>query len=550
MAVTATMEGTGIMAMASLALENWQSGNRLGHKYGFCSQSFTLGLLLFYAIPVTAGVWDIIPRVSVAEIYTDNINLEPENERSAVITEFTPGVSIRGRGGRFEAALDYQVQTFISNEFSDYVSTSQQLDAHSTTELLDNFFFFDAGGRMGQSVINADDTISLSNYNDNRNRTNVFTYTLSPYIRPHFSNIADGTLRYSYSDVIYGKDGSSSNANGTGASDSTVTSVDANLVSGRFFKELSWSANYSNRNVSRKSTSDDTFEEADAEARYRITKTLSLVAQGGWTNNDYGSNANLNNGTYWAVGGFWQPSRFYSFQALTGKNLTTATLGLYPTRRTDLLITYRDRDVGLNPGKVWSGSLAHRTRRTNWRAGYLEDTTTTQQQELLASQGFLAIDPITGEVNPNPQPGDVVVNVPLPPIVTLTDQVIERKRAFGSVGIDTGKTGMRVAVFHEKRNFQESGEEETTRGISGSWDWRLAPRTNWILTGSWQRIERDNSSSNSGNRDFWYVQPQVRRQIRRNLDGSLAYRFVRQDSDDDRNDYDENSVIARLTAYF
>ena len=99
--------------------------------------------------------------------------------------------------------------------------------------------------------------------------------------------------------------------------------------------------------------------------------------------------------------------------------------------------------------------------------------------------------------------------------------------------------------------FQESGEQDTTRGASGSWDWRFAPRTNWILTASWQRIERDDSvNSGASDRDFWYIQPQLRRQIRRYLDGSLTYRFVRQDSEDDRNDYDENSVIARVTAYF
>jgi uncharacterized protein (PEP-CTERM system associated) len=544
-------EGTGITAMASRAPENCQSGNRLGHKYGFCSQPFTLGLLLFHAIPVAAGVWDIVPRVSVAEIYTDNIDLEPRNEQSALITEVTPGISIIGRGGRFEAALDYQMQNFISSEFSDYTSTSHQLDADSTTELVDNFFFFDAGSRMGQSVINTDDTISLSNYNDNRNRTNVFSYTLSPYITPHFSNYADGTLRYSHSEVKYGKDSSSNSINRNGASDSTIKRINARLVNGSFFRQASWFGNYSRRDVSRDSSTDDTFEEADGEARYRISRTFSLVAQGGWTNDDIETGRDIDNGTYWAVGGFWQPNRFYSMQALTGNNLTTATLGLYPTVRTALRINYRDRDVGLNPGKVWSGSLSHRTRRTNWRAGYLEDTTTTQEQQLQASQGFRAVDPITGEVNPNPQPGDVVVNVPLPPIVTLTDEVLERKRAFGSVGVDTGKTGIRVNIFHEKRDFQESREEDTTRGISGSWNWRFAPRTNWILTGSWQRIERDNSiNSSAADRDFWYIQPQLRRQIRRYLDGSVAYRFVRQDSDDDRNDYDENSVIARLTAYF
>jgi uncharacterized protein (PEP-CTERM system associated) len=549
MAMVVTTEGTDITAMASHGFKSRQSDNQLYRKDGFCRQPLILALFLFQTVPAAAGEWEVIPRVSVAEIFTDNIDLEPENEQSALITELTPGISIRGRGGRFEGALDYQIQNFISGEFSDSVKTAQQLIANSTTELRDNLLFFDAGGRIGQSIINADDTISLSNYNNDRNRTDTYSYTLSPYLTPHFSNFADGTLRYSYSEVFY-SDEASLDSTGAGARDSTVTAVDARLVSGRFFRDLSWVAHYDNRNVSREESSDDTFEEADAEARYRITRAFSLVAQGGWTNNDFQSNRRVENGTYWGVGGFWQPSRFYSIEALAGNNLKTATLGLYPTVRTALEITYRDRDVGLNAGKQWTGSLTHRTRRTRWRAGYTEDTTTTQQQALQASQGFLPIDPVTGDVNPNPQPGDVVVLVPLPPIVTLTDEVIERKRAFGSVGVNTGKTGLRVSVFDQRQDYQSSNRQQTTRGISGSWDWRLAPRTNWILTGSWQRIENNGASANIRGSDFWYIQPQLRRQIRRNLEGSLTYRFVRQDSDDDQQDYDENSIIARLTAYF
>ena len=63
-----------------------------------------------------------------------------------------------------------------------------------------------------------------------------------------------------------------------------------------------------------------------------------------------------------------------------------------------------------------------------------------------------------------------IVNVPLPPVVSLTDETIERKRAYGTLGIDTGKTGVRMTLFHEQRDYLESGDEETTKGVSGSWD--------------------------------------------------------------------------------
>ena len=168
----AITEGTGITAMASHAPEDCRSDNKLDHNYGFCSQSLVLGLLLFYANAVAAGVWEIVPRASVAGIYTDNLDLTPDNEQSALIAEVTPGIYVDGRSGRFEAVLDYQMQNFISREFSSTINTSHQLDAKSTTELVDQLFFFDAGARAGQAIINADDTISLSNYNNNRNRTN------------------------------------------------------------------------------------------------------------------------------------------------------------------------------------------------------------------------------------------------------------------------------------------------------------------------------------------------------------------------------------------
>jgi uncharacterized protein (PEP-CTERM system associated) len=490
---------------------------------------------------VHAGQWTITPRISVGEIYSDNINLDDDDKEGDLITVLTPGINVVGRSARIDASLDYQLQNifFLSN--SDASGISQQMDAMATAEVTRNFFFVDASSGFGQSIVDAQGTISRNDINNAGNQTNYYAYGISPYILPHFGGYADGTFRYSLDHVRYEDDVSNSLAN----------RFDASLVSGRKFGPLSWSADFVFEDINRSKASNVRYDNAAADARYFINRKFSLVAQAGYANNDFDTSEELENGSYWAVGGLWQPSRYFSLEALTGKNLDTVTVGLYPGRRTSLEVTYRDRKVGLNNGEAWFGAFSHRTRQTSWSADYTEDTT-TQQQEQFGEGGFTfqGVDPTTGETNPNPQPGDLVVVVPTGPISSLTNEVIERKRGSATVGVKTGKTGLRFTVFKQQRRYLTSLREEDTLGFSTSVNRRLAPRTNAIVTGSWQRIEEKNSFR--GNTDFWFIEGDIRRQIRPKLEGLIGYSFTRQDSDADvsRNSYSENRVQARITAYF
>lgn len=506
----------------------------------FTRLQLVLALYLISANSAIAGDWDITPRISVAEIFSDNINLDDDDKESDLVTEITPGISIHGESARLRADIDYEMQNAIYARNSDANGTFHQLDASATAEVAKNLFFVDADSKMGQSIIDAQKTISNNNINNAGNRADFYTYSLSPYLTPHFGGYADGIFRYTYSQVIY--DGNTSDAN--------INSFDAGLASGRKFGPLSWLANYNYTDEQRDSASNETYENADAQARYRINNHFSLVGSAGYSNNDYQTSDTIENGSYWAVGGFLQPNRYYSLEAQQGNNLSTATVRLYPTQRTSMVVTYRDRQVGLNSGEVWSGSFNHYTRRTTWNATYLEDTS-TQQQQVLQDGGFtfLGVDPVTGEVNPDPQPGDLIVVAPVGPIQSLTDEVVERKRASGTFGMKTGKTGLRVTVFDEKRRYLTSLIEEDTRGISASLNRRLAPRTNGILSASYQRI-KDNEDGGDLDDVYTYIRADVTRQMSRSVFGSVAYQLSMQDSNENSRDYTENRVEVRLTKLF
>ncbi|MDH3979097.1 MAG: TIGR03016 family PEP-CTERM system-associated outer membrane protein [Gammaproteobacteria bacterium] len=500
----------------------------------------TLVLLLLCANSVNAGDWDITRSITVGANFSDNVSQDDGNKESDLVTEIRPAISVHGEGGRLKADIDYAMQNAIFVNNSDANGVFHQLDANATVELAKNLLFVDASSGMGQSIIDASDSVSTGNLGNTGNRTNFYTYSLSPYIQPHFGGYADGLFRYTHSEVALDR----------GASDSSIESLDAGLTSGRNFGPFSWSANYNYSDQQRSTASNAKFENSNAQARYRISRRFSLVGSAGYSSNEFESSRDVVNGSYWSAGVFLQPSRYYSLEAQQGNNLKTATVSLYPTRRTSMLATYSDQSVGLNPGEVWSGSLSHYTRRTTWSASYREDTT-TQQQLFLEPGGFviIGVDPLTGLGRDPPQPGDLLVPAPFPPFLTLTDEVVERKRASGTFGMKMGKTGLRLTVFDERTLFLTSLIENETKGLSGSLDRRLAPRTNGILSGSYQRIA-DADIGNDLVDIFMYVQAEVTRQMSKKSNASVSYRFTMRDSNDNNRDSNENRITAKLRYFF
>jgi uncharacterized protein (PEP-CTERM system associated) len=512
----------------------------------FLNRQAGLMVMIVFMNTAYAGGWDITPRISLAEIFSDNINLDDDDKEYDLVTEITPGIRISREGGRLSADIDYEMQNLIFLNETDASGSNHRLNGNSTAELARDLVFVDATARAGQSLVDANSTRSNSNINNAGNTTDFYAYSLSPYLRNDFAGWAEGLFRYTYGEVIYDDDDSD---------DQTQNSFDARMNSGRKFGPMSWTATANHTTLDYDSSSgesrdDEEYRNAELNARYRISSLFSLIGTAGHADNDYNTTDEIENGSYWAIGGFIQPSRYYSFEAQKGNNLKTATANAYPTRRTALTVTYRDREVGLNPGEVWEGSFNHYTRRTTWQARYFEDTT-TQQQQLLTGSGpsFGGIDPETGEPNPDPQPGDLPVDEPLDPFFSLTNEVYERKRGEGTFGMKGGKTGLRITIFEERREYQVSGDEERVRGISGSIDRRLAPRTNGILSGYYER-NLDDSADSDLEDVYAYLRTEVTRRISRKATGSIAYQLQLQDSNDDSRDYTENSLVARLTVVF
>jgi len=512
--------------------------------------------------------WTYRPSVTASEIYSDNINLAPSgNEKSAFVTELSPGVSIIRQTARTTLNLNYRMQNLYNSGGNGGLKTANQLQYNSHNIFVPNRLFLDSRSSVSQQNINSNQ-IANDNISGSGNSTNVATFGLSPYWTPHFSNVANGNFRVNFDTLTTGVNSSSNTTSGAASnpiSDSTTLGEVIQLNSGTKFKRINWGLSLNNTENYRSNGNDVKFQNSNAIVRTYLNRYFNVFAQGGHSNNSFQSTTNTNkNGVFYTVGGQWKPSQHYSVEAGAGNN-SFVTINISPIQRVNWRTTYRDNKIGLNSGKTWQTALNYRTRQSVWTLTHDNDTTTTQ--EILSQLQIFQVQDQFGNPIINPvtnQPYQAQINIP-----TLTDEVIVRKRWGFSSSYNTGKSTISANAYNEDRVFQVSGRNQKVRGINATWNWQFASRTSAYLRPGWQHTDGSgpsvavvNSNADNSNSDRYDIAIGLNRSITSRLNGRLELRHVNQASDSNAivngiglsdlntNSYQENRATASLFMRF
>ena len=291
-----------------------------------------------------AAQWEFTPRVGLAEIYSDNVSLTPlGTERSEFITQLTPGLTVIGDGPRLKLRADYEMQNFAYGRQGSF-SSNHQFNGVADAELVDQIFFLNGKASVSQQPISPFGTQSVSNANQIANRTEIKTYSLSPYLRHRFGSAAIAEMRYAHDTVTSGVGG---------FQDSNSDSIRLSVDSGTAFRTVGWGWRYSRQDTDYENANPLRTEETAGKPRYLLTPRFALTSSIGYEKSNYLSLGARPQGSFWQAGLNWAPTSRTNLEASGGERYD---------------------------GKSYFLTARHRTRRTVWSLGYSDQVTTTQNQ--------------------------------------------------------------------------------------------------------------------------------------------------------------------------
>ncbi|WP_225587288.1 TIGR03016 family PEP-CTERM system-associated outer membrane protein [Methylomonas fluvii] len=550
--------------------------NRLsGLSLATLLSGLSVGMVLHSSV-AKALDWRFSPSLSASEIFSDNLTLSENNKKSGFVTEISPGVSLYGDSPWSNFNLNYRMQGLYNAGGRDAIDINHQLNMNSLYQAVRNTLFLETASSISQQNI-SNSFVTTDNISGNGGRTEVKTFSISPYWTPRFGQFATGLAKVGYSKSSF------ENLNGSSVtpqlsslvSDSDTITRQARLSSGSYFNRINWGLNYSSQEQSRAVGQDVRFEQYQGNARYYINNKFNLFGQAGFENNDFQTSTNsISNGFFYTVGGQWTPSKWYSLEVGIGNN-KHATLQFNPSENLSSTITYRNKDVGLNTGDSWDANFNYRAKQASIAFNYSQETTTMQQlfaeqgfflrdasgsltqvvnTQDLVSRGFLTpgpTDPITGRSSLIPGPNFNNTQLVFNPF-DLVNDVIIRKRGNLSFSYQTGKSSYTASVFNERRTYETRSGEDMSYGVTGSWQWQFASRMDLYLRPSWQHTDGELASNSR-----YDVALGVSRGVPINLgrpllmDTRLEFRHINQISDSSQfNGYVENRATANFNVRF
>jgi uncharacterized protein (PEP-CTERM system associated) len=417
------------------------------------SVAVTLSVLTL-ADPAAAGNLTITPSLELREIFSDNIDQAPDGlDESALTTEIVPGFTLRSESARATAALDvFPIIRYQTAGEDEGFSLAGSLTGLGTVEAVEDLFFIDAQASISQHVLSSREVSSTANEEP------VQIYRVSPYLRNRFGGFAVGEARYLFSQVFIETEGDASAAT---VSDSTNHGLALTLDSGADFTRFTWTVNGLATYEDRSDDDNVTRWETGLGAAYAINRSISVLAGAGYQFFDDGEPANDIDEPTWQIGFRWRPGP-----------------------RTDLQVSYGQRDGELSPNAKFSYRLSSRTSFTASYSEYLEKS----QERLVRNVSFAELDPENDQFT-DPQTGLPFDSNQSPFDI---DNETSRIKAF-RVGL-TGERGRNTFTVNgtvQNEETEPGGLEEDVIDLKGRFARRITPQLSFDLFAGFSQTEFD-----------------------------------------------------------
>lgn len=299
--------------------------------------------------PATGRAWNIVPRISLTETLSNNINLASSGQQTGLITQVMPGIRIDGRTARLKVYFDYALSGNFYTNGSQNSNTNSYLTTFGTFEAVDNWLFVDFRGMVSQQLINPFGTQSPSNAYNNGNTAQTGSYGVSPYIRGQFAGASEYFLRYNYTYT---------NSGAGGFSDVTLSQWLGQLRGNTRFQNLKWTIDGSQQSsdYSRGRSYDD--QRLRAMLTYHLFPEFNVSGSGGTESNNYQS-LNMEGHTTYGYGFDWAPTDRTTVSAFQEERFFGNGHNVLFSHRFPLsTIRYTDvRDVSFLPGQYTTSGL-------------------------------------------------------------------------------------------------------------------------------------------------------------------------------------------------
>ncbi len=313
----------------------------------------TVTVASLFAVPVKAAEWEKKAALRVGSIYTDNVCLTPDEKIDKWIATATPSGALYRRGGRSELDLRFSLAFNTLAESSldcpdgrqgrggvSNISPAPRLTLLSQTEVVQDWFYFDAQGFAGQNLVNAFAPGGGDEINASGNINTTYSYSLSPYLYRRINERYDVLLRYTFDQRLNTSDF---------VRDSIGHRVqfDAGLAPERNAFSYGVTADYYEVTYAEfrgRPEVNTKISSVRLRGAYQIDRKWALYGTVGVDKNDFLSSFDNIDDTAWDAGVVWTPNTRVRIEAGTGQRFFGSTPRAsvsYRHKRSDLQFEYK-----------------------------------------------------------------------------------------------------------------------------------------------------------------------------------------------------------------